>query len=311
VIALEKVLDLSYGENPHQRAAYYSERGARTHLLSRVEQLHGKALSFNNLNDLSAARMLAREFTLPACVIVKHANPCGVGVGATIEEAYDKALASDPTSAYGGIVVTNREVDATLGEKLAEQFVEVLLAPGYADIALEALRRKQNVRILVDGERRRDVDVRHYKRVLGGLLVQDPDTDIEDREGWQVVAGAPSEKQWGDLVFAWRVCKHVTSNAIVLVKDLQTIGIGAGQMSRVDAVNIAVEKARAHGHDLSEAVLASDAFFPFPDGPRIALDAGVSSIVQPGGSRRDQDVIDAVETAGAAMVFTGRRHFRH
>jgi phosphoribosylaminoimidazolecarboxamide formyltransferase/IMP cyclohydrolase len=244
-------------------------------------------------------------------VIVKHANPCGVGIGATIEEAYDKALASDPTSAYGGILVVNREVDASLGGKLAEQFVEVLLAPAYADTALEALTRKQNIRILVDGERRRDVDARHYKRVLGGLLVQDPDTDIEDREGWKVVAGAPSEKQWGDLVSAWRVCKHVSSNAIVIAKDLQTIGIGAGQMSRVDAVNIAVEKARSHGHDLNGAVLASDAFFPFPDGPRIALDAGVSSIVQPGGSRRDQDVINAVEKAGAAMVFTGRRHFRH
>jgi len=311
VIALEKVLDLSYGENPHQRAAYYAERGARRHLLSRVEQLHGKALSFNNLNDLSAARLLAREFTLPACVIVKHANPCGVGVGATLGEAYDKALASDPTSAYGGIVVVNREVDAALGEKLAEQFVEVLFAPGYADEALAALQRKQNTRILADRERRRDVDSRQYKRVLGGLLVQDPDTDIEDREGWQVVAGAPTEKTWGDLVFAWRVCKHVSSNAIVLVKDLQTIGIGAGQMSRVDAVNIAVDKARAHGHDLRDAALASDAFFPFPDGPGLALAAGVSAIVQPGGSRRDADVIDAVAAAGAAMVFTGRRHFRH
>jgi len=153
--------------------------------------------------------------------------------------------------------------------------------------------------------------VRHYKRVLGGLLVQDPDTDIEDREGWQVVAGAPTEKTWGDLVFAWRVCKHVSSNAIVLAKDLQTIGIGAGQMSRVDAVSIAVDKARAHGHDVRDAVLASDAFFPFPDGPGVALAAGVSAIVQPGGSRRDPDVIDAVATAGAAMVFTGRRHFRH
>ncbi len=311
VIALEKALDLSYGENPHQRAAYYVERGARTHLLSRVEQLHGKALSFNNLNDLSAARMLAREFTLPACVIVKHANPCGVGIGATIADAYKKALAADPTSAYGGVIVLNRELDGALGEKLAEQFVEVLIAPGYDDDALTALQRKQNVRILADRERRRDVDNRHYKRVLGGLLVQDPDSDVEDREGWQVVAGAPSEKQWGDLVFAARVCKHVTSNAIVLARDLQTIGIGAGQMSRVDAVNIAVEKARAHGHDLHGAVLASDAFFPFPDGPRIALDAGVSAIVQPGGSRRDQDVIDAVEAAGAAMVLTGRRHFRH
>jgi phosphoribosylaminoimidazolecarboxamide formyltransferase/IMP cyclohydrolase len=311
IIALEKVLDLSYGENPHQRAAYYAERGARAHLLSRVEQVHGKALSFNNLNDLSAARMLAREFALPACVIVKHANPCGVGIGATLEEAYDKALASDPMSAYGGVVVLNREVDTQLGEKIAEQFVEVLFAPGYEEAALEALQRKQNVRILVDGERRRDVDARHYKRVLGGLLVQDPDTDVEDREGWEAVAGTPTERQWGDLVFAWRVCKHVASNAIVLVKDLQTIGIGAGQMSRVDAVNIAVEKARAHGHDLRDAALASDAFFPFPDGPGIALAAGITAIVQPGGSRRDEDVIAAVEKAGATMVFTGRRHFRH
>jgi phosphoribosylaminoimidazolecarboxamide formyltransferase/IMP cyclohydrolase len=311
VVALEKVLDLSYGENPHQRAAYYTERRARTHLLSRVEQLHGKALSFNNLNDLSAARMLAREFALPACVIVKHANPCGVAVGATLGEAYERALASDPTSAYGGIVVLNREVDEALGEQLAEQFVEVLFAPGYSDGALDALRRRQNTRILLDRERRHDLDQRHYKRVLGGLLVQDPDSDIEDREGWQVVCGAPDERQWGDLVFAWRVCKHVSSNAIVLAKDLATIGVGAGQMSRVDAVNIAVAKTAEHGHDMTGAVLASDAFFPFPDGPQIALDAGAAAIVQPGGSRRDQDVIDAVEKAGAAMVFTGRRHFRH
>ena len=311
VVALEKVVDLSYGENPHQRAAYYAEGGARTHLLSRAEQLHGKALSFNNLNDLSAGRLLVREFTLPACVIVKHANPCGVAIGATLEEAYDRALASDPWSAYGGIVVVNREIDDALGVKLAEQFVEVLHAPGYSDAALAALGRKQNTRILVDRERRHDVDSRHYKRVLGGMLVQDSDSDVEDREGWQVVTGSPDERQWGDLVFAWRVCKHVTSNAIVLVKDLQTIGIGAGQMSRVDAVNIAVEKATSYGHDLSGSSLASDAFFPFPDGPRIALDAGTTAIVQPGGSRRDQDVIDAVEKAGATMVFTGRRHFRH
>jgi phosphoribosylaminoimidazolecarboxamide formyltransferase/IMP cyclohydrolase len=310
-LALDKVLDLSYGENPHQRAAYYAERGARTHLLSRVEQLHGKALSFNNLNDLSAARALAREFALPACVIVKHANPCGVAIGASLEDAYEKALASDPTSAYGGIVVVNRDIDGALGTKLAEQFVEVLLAPGYTDDALDALRQRQNTRILLDGERRHDIDTRHYKRVLGGMLVQDPDSDVEEREGWQLVCGTPDERQWGDLVFAWRVCKHVSSNAIVLAKDLQTIGVGAGQMSRVDAVSIAVEKARAYGHDLEGSALASDAFFPFPDGPRIALDAGTTSIVQPGGSRRDQDVIDAVETAGATMAFTSRRHFRH
>jgi phosphoribosylaminoimidazolecarboxamide formyltransferase/IMP cyclohydrolase len=312
VLSLEKVLDLSYGENPHQRAAYYADRGARRHLLSRVEQVHGKELSFNNLNDLSAARLLAREFALPACVIVKHANPCGVGIGATAEEAYDKALASDPTSAYGGVVVLNREIDGVVGEKLAEQFVEVLFAPGYSDDALAALRRKQNTRILVDHERRLDEPgERHYKRVIGGLLVQDPDAEIDERDGWTLACGAADEQLWGDLVFAWRVCKHVSSNAIVLAMDLGTIGIGAGQMSRVDAVRIAVEKAEAFGHDLAGAVLASDAFFPFPDGPQIALDAGVVAIVQPGGSKRDQDVIDAAASAGAVMVLTGRRHFRH
>jgi phosphoribosylaminoimidazolecarboxamide formyltransferase/IMP cyclohydrolase len=312
VVSLEKVLDLAYGENPHQRAAYYAERGARRHLLSRVEQLHGKELSFNNLNDFSAARSLAREFALPACVIVKHANPCGVAVASTLEEAYDKALASDPTSAYGGVVVLNRGVEAPLGEKLAEQFVEVLFAPGYTEDALDALRRKKNTRILLDGERRSgEPGERHYKRVLGGMLVQDPDAEIEDRETWQLVTGELTEPQWGDVVFAWRVCKHVASNAIVLVKDLQTIGIGAGQMSRVDAVRIAVEKAAEFGHDPTGSALASDAFFPFPDGPQIALDAGATAIVQPGGSRRDEDVIAAVAEVGAAMVFTGRRHFRH
>jgi phosphoribosylaminoimidazolecarboxamide formyltransferase / IMP cyclohydrolase len=306
------VIELAYGENPHQRGAYYAERGVRRHLLSRVEQLHGKELSFNNLNDFSAARSLAREFALPACVIVKHANPCGVAVGATVEEAYDKALASDPTSAYGGVVVLNREVEEPLGEKLAEQFVEVLFAPGYTEDALNALRRKKNTRILLDGERRAgDPGERHYKRVLGGMLVQDADSEIEERDAWQLVTGELDEPQWGDLVFAWRVCKHVASNAIVLVKDLQTIGIGAGQMSRVDSVRIAVEKAAEFGHDARGSALASDAFFPFADGPQIALDAGTTAIVQPGGSRRDEDVIAAVAQAGAAMVFTGRRHFRH
>jgi phosphoribosylaminoimidazolecarboxamide formyltransferase/IMP cyclohydrolase len=245
-------------------------------------------------------------------VIVKHANPCGVAVAATIEEAYANALASDPTSAYGGVVVLTRAVEGNLGAKIAEQFVEVLHAPGYDDAALAALGQKPATRILLDKERRTGAATeRHYKRVMGGLLVQDGDWEIEDREGWQAVAGAPSERQWGDAIFAWRVCKHVGSNAIVLAKDLATIGIGAGQMSRVDAVRIALEKARAYGHELDGAVLASDAFFPFPDGPRLALDAGVTAIVQPGGSKRDQDVIDAVAKAGAALIFTGRRHFRH
>jgi phosphoribosylaminoimidazolecarboxamide formyltransferase/IMP cyclohydrolase len=190
--------------------------------------------------------------------------------------------------------------------------VEVLFAPGYDEVALEALVQKQSVRILNDLERRTaEASERDLKRVLGGLLVQDRDWDVADREGMEVATGQPSEVQWGDLLFAWRVCKHVGSNAIVIAKDLQTVGIGAGQMSRVDAVRIAVEKAAEHGHSLAGASLASDAFFPFPDGPRLALDAGVTALIQPGGSKRDADVIDAVETAGAAMVFTGRRHFRH
>jgi phosphoribosylaminoimidazolecarboxamide formyltransferase/IMP cyclohydrolase len=312
VPVFEKHLDLAYGENPHQGAAYYAERRARTHLLARVEQLHGRELSFNNLNDLNAARLLAREFTVPACVIVKHANPCGVAVGASIEEAYERALAADPLSAYGGVVVLNRAVTARLGGLLAEQFVEVLFAPGYDETALEELVQKPATRILNDLERRTtDASEREFKRVLGGLLVQDRDWDVAGREGMEVVAGAPSEAAWGDLLFAWRVCKHVSSNAIVIARGLQTLGIGAGQMSRVDAVRIAVEKAAAHGHSLEGAALASDAFFPFPDGPRLALEAGVTSLIQPGGSKRDEDVVAAVEKARAAMVFTGRRHFRH
>ena len=304
--------NLAYGENPHQRAAYYAEAGARRHLLSRVEQLHGKELSYNNLNDLSAARQLLEEFTLPACVIVKHANPCGVAVAGGIEDAYARALGSDPISAYGGVVVLNKPVDAPLAARLAEQFVEVLFAPGYEDGALEPLLGKESVRVLASTERRNaPMGERDLRRVIGGLLAQDRDADVEDRDGMVVVCGEPAESDWGDLLFAWRVCKHVTSNAIVIVKDLRTIGIGAGQMSRVDAVRIAVEKAQELGHDLEGAALASDAFFPFPDGPRLALDAGVRALIQPGGSKRDSDVVAAVESAGGTMVFTGRRHFRH
>jgi phosphoribosylaminoimidazolecarboxamide formyltransferase/IMP cyclohydrolase len=312
VPAFDRVLDLAYGENPHQQAAYYAERGRRTHLLSRVEQLRGKPLSFNNLDDLSAARLLAREFTDPACVIVKHANPCGVAVAGAIEDAYAQALASDPVSAYGGVVVLNRAVTAALGEALAEQFVEVLFAPGFDEQAMEALARKASVRILNDTERRALVETEpDYRRVLGGLLVQDRDWEIPERGDMQVVCGDVPEGRWEELLFAWRVVKHVTSNAIVLARARQTIGIGAGQMSRVDAVRIAIEKAHALGHDLDGAVLASDAFFPFPDGPRLALDAGVTAFIQPGGSKRDGEVIETVSAAGAAMVFTHRRHFRH
>jgi phosphoribosylaminoimidazolecarboxamide formyltransferase / IMP cyclohydrolase len=312
VLAFDKVLDLAYGENPHQAAAYYAERGARTHLLARVDQLHGRALSFNNLNDLNAARLCLREFIVPACVIVKHANPSGVALGETIEAAYERALASDPVSAYGGVVVLNRPVGTALGERLAEQFVEVLLAPGYDEAALEALARKPSIRILDVQERRgAPTHERDLKRVLGGVLVQDRDSEVADRGVMEVVCGEIDEALWGDLLFAWRVVKHVTSNAIVLAGGLRTLGIGAGQMSRVDAVRIAVEKAREHGHSLEGAVLASDAFFPFADGPRLALEAGVAAIVQPGGSKRDSEVVAAVESAGAALVFAPRRHFRH
>ncbi len=311
-LAFEKVSDLSYGENPHQAAAYYRELGARRHLLSQVEQLGGKELSYNNLADLEGARRIARELSLPAAVIVKHANPCGVAVGTTIEEAWERALAADPVSAFGCVAVLNRDVGDELGERVAEHFVEVILAPGFGAGALAALRAKKGLRILCDRERRADTPgERDYKRVLGGLLVQDRDTGIDYREEMEVAVGEVPEERWADLLFAWRVCKHVASNAIVLARDLQTIGIGAGQMSRVDAVRIAVEKAREHGHDVRGAVLASDAFFPFADGPQLALDAGVKALIQPGGSRRDDEVVAAVSEAGAAMVLTGRRHFRH
>ena len=312
-LAFDKSLDLAYGENPHQAAAYYAERGLRTHLLARVEQLQGKPLSFNNLNDLSAARLLVRELgDAAACVVVKHANPCGVAVAETIERAFERALAADPVSAYGGVVVLNRAVSAALGELLAGQFLEVLFAPGYDELAIEALSRRTTLRVLDDTERRVLVETElDYRRVLGGLLVQERDWEVAGREGMEVVCGSVPDGHWADVLFSWRVVKHVTSNAIVLAQDGQTIGIGAGQMSRVDAVRIGVEKARELGHPLEGAVLASDAFFPFADGPQLALEVGVSVLVQPGGSKRDAEVIQAVEAAGAAMVFTHRRHFRH
>jgi phosphoribosylaminoimidazolecarboxamide formyltransferase/IMP cyclohydrolase len=311
-LAFDKERELAYGENPHQRAAYYALRSARAHLLSRVEQLRGKPLSFNNLNDLSSARLLLAELDDPACVIVKHANPCGVAVAGTIEEAYENALAADPVSAYGGVVVLNRAVSAALGEALAAQFVEVLFAPGYDEQAMEALAQKASVRVLNDLERRRSAAERwDFRHVLGGLLVQDFDAEAPVREAMDVACGELDEARWRDLLFAWCVVKHVRSNAIVLAKGGQTIGIGAGQMSRVDAVRIALDKARELGHEPNGAVLASDAFFPFPDGPQLALDAGVSAFIQPGGSKRDGEVIETVSRAGGAMVFTHRRHFRH
>jgi len=311
--AYEKVTDLAYGENPHQRAAYYQQVGARMHVLSMVRQLGGRELSFNNVLDLNAARLLVHEFELPACAIIKHNNPCGCAVGGSALEAYQRAFACDPLSAFGGVVCVNRTVDTAFAEELVKQFCEVIFAPRFTEEALEVLGTKPNMRILEDNERRHlNVAERDLKRVMGGLLVQDRDLDLEDRSEMEVVTERkPSEREWGEMLFAWKVCKHVRSNAIVLSKDLATIGIGAGQMSRVDSVRLAIEKARGAGTDLTGSALASDAFFPFSDGPQLAVEAGATSIIQPGGSMRDHEVVEAADAAGISMVFTHRRHFKH
>jgi phosphoribosylaminoimidazolecarboxamide formyltransferase/IMP cyclohydrolase len=318
VIAYEKELDLAYGENPHQRGALYSEAGIRSHVLSRVSKLHGRALSFNNVLDLDSARRLVEDFERPACAIVKHNNPCGVAVAEDGLEAYRRAVACDPMSAFGGVIALNRPVGGELAEELHRSFVEVLVAPGYEERALEVLQRKEAIRILREEERRAaDPVERDSKRVLGGLLIQDRDGDPEPRQTMEVVTEAePSEEQWADLLFAWTVVRHVRSNAIVLAKDGATIGIGAGQMSRVDSVRLAVEKCREAREGDADALLAgsaiaSDAFFPFADGPRAAIEAGATSVIQPGGSKRDAEVIEACDAAGVAMVFTKHRHFRH
>jgi phosphoribosylaminoimidazolecarboxamide formyltransferase/IMP cyclohydrolase len=310
VRAYEKVVDLPYGENPRQRAAYYSRVGARMHAISQVQQHHGRELSYNNILDLDAGRALLRELDGAACAIVKHNNPCGVALGATALEAYRRAHECDPQSAFGGIVVLNRRVDREAAEAIGEQFAEVILAPGYDETALEILCRRANVRILEDRERRMPPLMdKHVRMVTGGLLVQDSDRVIPGREGMEVVTGRPpTEEEWEDLVLAWTVCAHVRSNAIVIARGRATVGIGAGQMSRVDAVRIAVEKAPA---PLDGAVLASDAFFPFADGPAVAIEAGVRAIIQPGGSVRDDEVVAAADAAGVAMIHTGVRHFRH
>jgi len=316
-IAMEKFLDLSYGENPHQRGALYTEVGARAHVLSRVAKEHGKELSFNNVLDLDSARSLLADLDGPACVIVKHNNPCGAAEGESALDAYEQALACDPVSAYGGVIALNRPIDEALAERLHQNFVEVLIAPAYEGEAMAILQQKQSIRILEDTEQRRDRSDPDMKRVRGGMLVQDRDSVAGDREAMTVETGdEPSEAGWQDVAFAWKVAKHVRSNAIVLAKDRRTIGIGAGQMSRVDSVRLAIEKCRAafgEGADalLDGCVVASDAFFPFADGPQAAVEAGARTVVQPGGSKRDSDVIEACERAGVAMIFTGRRHFRH
>ena len=307
---LRKIQDLRYGENPHQRAAFYSDAFGRKHLLSATKQLHGPELSFNNLLDLDAGRRLAGEFTLPCCVIIKHNNPCGVALADGITHAYEKALSSDPVSAFGSVVVVNRVVDEELAQSLSSNFVEVLFAPGYLEEALEILVQKKGIRIIVDQERRRNPrGMLDMRRVLGGVLLQDWDSEVDEREGMEVLTTRqPSEEEWGDLLFSWRVAKHVKSNAIVACKDLMTIGVGAGQMSRVDSAKIAVDKAR---HPLEGASVASDAFFPFTDALEVMADAGCVNVIQPGGAKRDDDVLHMAEERGMVMVVTGRRHFRH
>jgi phosphoribosylaminoimidazolecarboxamide formyltransferase / IMP cyclohydrolase len=311
--AYRKQAELRYGENPHQRAAFYVQAGAETHLLAGVRQLHGKELSFNNLLDLDSARELVEEFDGPACAIIKHNNPCGCAAAQTVQQAYERAFACDPLSAFGGVIAINRPVDRGLAELLGRQFLEVLLAPAFDDQALEVLTAKANVRLL----ELRDWPARsrapEAKPVLGGMLVQDHDEVTEMRDDMTVVsARAPGEDEWRDLLFAWRVCRHVRSNAIVLARAGASVGIGAGQMSRVDSVRIAIEKAHAAQPELLPGcALASDAYFPFPDGPELALAAGVTCLIQPGGSIRDAEVVAAIDRAGAAMVTTGRRHFRH
>jgi len=322
--AYEKVSDLRYGENPHQRAAFYARAGSPTHLLEGVRQLHGKELSFNNLLDLSSARELVEDFDGPACAIVKHNNPCGAAIASTVQAAYERAFACDPQSAYGGVIAVNRRIDVACARQLSEQFIEVLLAPGFEPDALAVLGEKKNVRLLELAHWPPPAHEVEGKPVIGGQLVQTRDVVSETREQMRVLTDRqPDEAQWRSLLFAWKVCRHVRSNAIVIVAGGEdcddagaarcaTIGIGAGQMSRVDAVRIAIEKARAAQPELlAGSVLASDAFFPFADGPQLAIDAGVTAIVQPAGSVRDEDVVAATQQAGVAMVATGVRHFRH
>ncbi len=306
--AWRKAQEVRYGENPHQAAAFYRDPFAPPGSLARAEQLSGKPLSYNNLLDADAAWRLVWEFLEPAAAVIKHTNPCGCGVGRTPEEAVRKALRGDPTSRFGGIVALNRPVDAAAAQQLREVFLEVVVAPEFDPEALEVLRAKRNLRLVRLG-RPQDGEAWEVRSVLGGLLVQQPDRVVWQEETLRVVTSrSPTPEEWEDLWFAWVVCKHTKSNAIVLARDREVVGVGAGQMSRVDSVRVALMKAgeRARG-----AVLASDAFFPFPDGVEEAARAGVVAIVQPGGSVRDEEVIAAAEQAGLSMVLTGVRHFRH
>ncbi len=309
-IALERLQPLRYGENPHQAAALYGLAGKAPSGLAAAKQLQGKELSYNNLVDLESARSIAAEFQKPAAVIIKHNNPCGTAEQATLRDAYLKALACDPVSAFGGVLAFNREVDAATAEEVAKLFVECIAAPGFEARAKEILAAKKNLRLLelpAGGlEPQRELQL---KRVLGGMLIQQSDLgELNPPELKVVTKRVPSDHELSTMKFAWKVAKHVKSNAIVFAKEGATLGVGAGQMSRVDSVKIAVMKAQS---SLQGSVVASDAFFPFPDGVEEAVKAGAVAVIQPGGSVRDNDVIGAADRLGVAMVFTGMRHFLH
>ncbi len=309
-----KTQEMRYGENPHQKAAFYTEANPTEASVATAVQLQGKELSFNNIADTDAALECVKQFDQPACVIVKHANPCGVSVAVDISTAYQLAFATDPESAFGGIIAFNRELDAATAAAICEkQFVEVIIAPSVAADAIAVVAAKKNVRLLECGtwgtERPQDFD---YKRVNGGLLIQDRDTGMVTEQDLKVVTERmPTELEMGDMMFAWKVAKMVKSNAIIYAKNNQTVGVGAGQMSRINSARIAGIKAEHAGLEVVGAVMASDAFFPFRDGIDNAGAAGISCIIQPGGSMRDDEVIAAANEHGMAMVFTGMRHFRH
>jgi phosphoribosylaminoimidazolecarboxamide formyltransferase/IMP cyclohydrolase len=309
-VALRRKQELRYGENPHQSAALYVPAGCPPTGLAAAKQLQGKELSYNNYVDLEAARSTVAEFEGPAAVIIKHNNPCGAAEQKTLLDAYTKAFACDPLSAFGGVLAFNHIVDAVTAEAVVKLFVECIVAPGFADRAQEIFAAKKNLRLLVlpHGGLEYDKELQ-LKRILGGVLVQQPDLgSLKGVELTVATKRAPTQTELTDLLFAWKVCKHVKSNAIVFAKDGATLGVGAGQMSRVDAAKIAIAKAQKSLHG---TVVASDAFFPFPDGVEEAAKAGATAVIQPGGSVKDNEVIGTADRLGLAMVFTAMRHFLH
>ncbi|MEL5989290.1 bifunctional phosphoribosylaminoimidazolecarboxamide formyltransferase/IMP cyclohydrolase [Kurthia gibsonii] len=300
---------LRYGENPHQKAAFYQKRLASDFSVAYAEQLHGKELSYNNIQDANAALQIIKEFKQPAAVAVKHMNPCGVGTGESIAEAFNKAYEADATSIFGGIVALNREVDAKTAEQLASIFLEIIIAPSFSKEAIELLTVKKNIRLLTISFDQHTQDAFNTVSVEGGLLVQEPDRYGFDEADIQVVTDRqPTEEEWAAMRLGWSVVKHVKSNAIVITDEQMTLGIGAGQMNRVGSAKIALEQA---GEKAAGAALASDAFFPMPDTVEAAIEAGITAIIHPGGSKRDQESIDAANKAGITMVLTGVRHFKH